>query len=295
MSAVEERLHPSPGPPGKDSVRRAKPVAADDGVILQVRGLRKVYEVEDEKVVALGKISLQIKKGEICCILGTSGSGKSTLLNIMAGLEKPTRGHVIIAGREVTAMSEKELAVFRRQNIGFIFQSYNLMPQDTALENVAMPLVFKGVPKKEREARAKRMLARVGLKGRMKHRPSQMSGGQQQRVGIARAFISQPPVVFADEPTGNLDSHTTTEVMEMIVRMARRYHETLIIVTHDGDIARYADRIVRLVDGAIVSDNENVSVVPREEPEKDEQPAQAPSKRKKPLADSKQGQKQTKG
>ena len=295
MSAVEERLHPSPGPPGKDSVRRAKPVAADDGVILQVRGLRKVYEVEDEKVVALGKISLQIKKGEICCILGTSGSGKSTLLNIMAGLEKPTRGHVIIAGREVTAMSEKELAVFRRQNIGFIFQSYNLMPQDTALENVAMPLVFKGVPKKEREARAKRMLARVGLKGRMKHRPSQMSGGQQQRVGIARAFISQPPVLFADEPTGNLDSHTTTEVMEMIVRMARRYHETLIIVTHDGDIARYADRIVRLVDGAIVSDNENVSVVPREEPEKDEQPAQAPSKRKKPLADSKQGQKQTKG
>lgn len=295
MSAVEERLHPSPGPPGKDSVRRAKPVAADDGVILQVRGLRKVYEVEDEKVVALGKISLQIKKGEICCILGTSGSGKSTLLNIMAGLEKPTRGHVIIAGREVTAMSEKELAVFRRQNIGFIFQSYNLMPQDTALENVAMPLVFKGVPKKEREARAKKMLARVGLKGRMKHRPSQMSGGQQQRVGIARAFISQPPVVFADEPTGNLDSHTTTEVMEMIVRMARRYHETLIIVTHDGDIARYADRIVRLVDGAIVSDNENVSVVPREEPEKDEQPAQAPSKRKKPLADSKQGQKQTKG
>ena len=295
MAAVEQRLHPSPGPPGKDSVRRAKPVAADDGVILQVRGLRKVYEVEDEKVVALGKISLQIKKGEICCILGTSGSGKSTLLNIMAGLEKPTRGHVIIAGREVTAMSEKELAVFRRQNIGFIFQSYNLMPQDTALENVAMPLVFKGVPKKEREARAKRMLARVGLKGRMKHRPSQMSGGQQQRVGIARAFISQPPVVFADEPTGNLDSHTTTEVMEMIVRMARRYHETLIIVTHDGDIARYADRIVRLVDGAIVSDNENVSVVPREEPEKDEQPAQAPSKRKKPLADSKQGQKQTKG
>ena len=295
MSAVEERLHPSPGPPGKDSVRRAKPVAADDGVILQVRGLRKVYEVEDEKVVALGKISLQIKKGEICCILGTSGSGKSTLLNIMAGLEKPTRGHVIIAGREVTAMSEKELAVFRRQNIGFIFQSYNLMPQDTALENVAMPLVFKGVPKKEREARAKRMLARVGLKGRMKHRPSQMSGGQQQRVGIARAFISQPPVVFADEPTGNLDSHTTTEVMEMIVRMARRYHETLIIVTHDGDIARYADRIVRLVDGAIVSDNENVSVVPREEPETDAQPAQTPAKRKKPLADSKQGQKQTKG
>ena len=293
MAAVEERLTPSPGPP--ERAGKPRPVKADDDVILQVHGLRKVYEVEDEKVVALGKISLKIRKGEICCILGTSGSGKSTLLNIMAGLEKPTRGHVMIAGREVTAMSEKELAVFRRQNIGFIFQSYNLMPQDTALENVAMPLVFKGIPKKEREARAKKMLVRVGLKGRMKHRPAQMSGGQQQRVGIARAFISRPPVVFADEPTGNLDSHTTTEVMEMIVRMARKYHETLIIVTHDGDIARYADRIVRLVDGAIVSDTENVSVVPREEPETVDQPAQTQSKRTKPLADSQQGQKQTKG
>ncbi len=291
MAAVEERLTPSPGPP--ERAGKPRPVKADDDVILQVHGLRKVYEVEDEKVVALGKISLKIRKGEICCILGTSGSGKSTLLNIMAGLEKPTRGHVMIAGREVTAMSEKELAVFRRQNIGFIFQSYNLMPQDTALENVAMPLVFKGIPKKEREARAKKMLVRVGLKGRMKHRPAQMSGGQQQRVGIARAFISRPPVVFADEPTGNLDSHTTTEVMEMIVRMARKYHETLIIVTHDGDIARYADRIVRLVDGAIVSDTENVSVVPKEDPEMQANPGQATKER--PLSHSQQGQKQTKG
>ena len=291
MAAVEERLTPSPGPP--ERAGKPRPVKADDDVILQVHGLRKVYEVEDEKVVALGKISLKIRKGEICCILVTSGSGKSTLLNIMTGLEKPTRGHVMIAGREVTAMSEKELAVFRRQNIGFIFQSYNLMPQDTALENVAMPLVFKGIPKKEREARAKKMLVRVGLKGRMKHRPAQMSGGQQQRVGIARAFISRPPVVFADEPTGNLDSHTTTEVMEMIVRMARKYHETLIIVTHDGDIARYADRIVRLVDGAIVSDTENVSVVPKEDPEMQANPGQATKER--PLSHSQQGQKQTKG
>ncbi len=235
-------------------------------LILQVKHLRKVYQIEDEKVIALGNISLEIEKGEICCILGTSGSGKSTLLNIMAGLEKPTRGQVFIAGGEITAMSEKQLAVFRRQNIGFIFQSYNLMPQDTALENVAMPLIFKGVPRKEREEKAKQMLVRVGLKGRMKHRPSQMSGGQQQRVGIARAFIARPPVVFADEPTGNLDSHTTTEVMEMIVRMARRNDETLIIVTHDRDIAQYADRIVRLVDGVIVGDEKNVSIVPPEPP-----------------------------
>jgi putative ABC transport system ATP-binding protein len=255
--------------------------------ILQVRSLRKVYSVEDEKIVALGNVTLSIQKGEICCILGTSGSGKSTLLNIMAGLEKPTRGQIFIAGREITAMSEKELAVFRRQKIGFIFQSYNLMPQDTALENVAMPLAFKGVPKKEREAAAKKMLDRVGLKGRINHRPSQMSGGQQQRVGIARAFIGKPPVVFADEPTGNLDSHTTTEVMEMIVRMARRYRETLIIVTHDGDIASYADRIIRLVDGAIVSDEPNRSIVPPEsvepQPEKARPEKRKPSEPKKGL------------
>jgi putative ABC transport system ATP-binding protein len=255
--------------------------------ILQVRSLRKVYSVEDEKIVALGNVTLSIQKGEICCILGTSGSGKSTLLNIMAGLEKPTRGQIFIAGREITAMSEKELAVFRRQKIGFIFQSYNLMPQDTALEHVAMPLAFKGVPKKEREAAAKKMLDRVGLKGRINHRPSQMSGGQQQRVGIARAFIGKPPVVFADEPTGNLDSHTTTEVMEMIVRMARRYRETLIIVTHDGDIASYADRIIRLVDGAIVSDEPNRSIVPPEsvepQPEKARPEKRKPSEPKKGL------------
>lgn len=260
-------------------------------LILQVKNLRKVYQIEDEKVIALGNISLAIEKGEICCILGTSGSGKSTLLNIMAGLEKPTRGQVFIAGEEITAMSEKQLAVFRRQNVGFIFQSYNLMPQDTALENVAMPLIFKGVPRKEREAKAKQMLARVGLKGRMKHRPSQMSGGQQQRVGIARAFIARPPVVFADEPTGNLDSHTTTDVMEMIVRMARRYNETLIIVTHDGDIARYADRIIRLVDGAIVGDEANVSIVPPDPPgtaaEKKPAAAKRATGEKKPPKDAK--------
>ena len=257
----DKQTRPPVRPPSKPD-KAEKP--QKNGVILRVKGLRKVYEVEDDRVVALGKVSLEIRRGEICCILGTSGSGKSTLLNIMAGLEKPTKGEVWIAGKEITGMSEKDLAVFRRQHIGFIFQSYNLMPQDTALENVAMPLTFKGIPKKEREARAKQMLIRVGLKGRMKHRPSQMSGGQQQRVGIARAFVSKPPVVFADEPTGNLDSHTTTEVMEMIVRMARRYHETLIIVTHDGDIARYADRIIRLVDGTIVDDQLNQSVVPPE-------------------------------
>lgn len=232
--------------------------------LIQIKDLRKVYRIEQERVVALGRINLEIADGEILCILGTSGSGKSTLLNIMAGLEKPTKGQVIIGGKDVTAMNERELALFRQENVGFIFQSYNLMPTQTAVENVAMPLMFRGTDKKTREKAARRMLKAVGLADRMKHKPTQMSGGQQQRVGIARAFVAAPKIVFADEPTGNLDSHTTTEVMEMIVRMAREHDETLILVTHDQEIARYADRIIRLVDGAVVSDEPNKPIIARE-------------------------------
>ena len=229
--------------------------------LIQVKDIRKVYRLDQERVVALGRINLSIEQGEICCILGTSGSGKSTLLNIMAGLEKPTKGSVIIQGKAIVRMSEKELAYFRQLNIGFIFQSYNLMPTMTAVENVALPLMFKGVGKKERTREAQKMLKRDKLGARMMHKPTQMSGGQQQRVGIARAFVAKPKIVFADEPTGNLDSHTTQEVMEMIVGMARKYHETLILVTHDQDIARYADRIIHLVDGCIISDEKNQSVM----------------------------------
>lgn len=242
--------------------------------LIQVKDIRKVYRVDQERVIALGRINLSIDSGEICCILGTSGSGKSTLLNIMAGLEKPTRGSVLIAGKDITKMSEKELAYFRQLHIGFIFQSYNLMPTMTAVENVALPLMFKGVGRKERTREAKKMLKRVKLGTRMLHKPTQMSGGQQQRVGIARAFVAKPEIVFADEPTGNLDSHTTEEVMEMIVGMARKYHETLILVTHDRDIARYADRIIHLVDGCIISDERNEAVIavnpepPKTAPEK---------------------------
>ena len=235
--------------------------------LIQVKDIRKVYRLDQERVVALGRINLSIEQGEICCILGTSGSGKSTLLNIMAGLEKPTKGSVIIQGKDIVRMSEKELAYFRQLNIGFIFQSYNLMPTMTAVENVALPLVFKGVGKKERTREAQKMLKRVKLGARMMHKPTQMSGGQQQRVGIARAFVAKPKIVFADEPTGNLDSHTTQEVMEMIVGMARKYHETLILVTHDQDIARYADRIIHLVDGCIVSDEPNQSIMVQAPPD----------------------------
>lgn len=219
--------------------------------LIQIRDLRKVYKVGSEKVIALNNINLSIGNGEICCLLGTSGSGKSTLLNIAAGLEKPTSGEVIINGRHLEKMNERQMAKFRQNNIGFIFQSYNLMPFLTALENVSLPLVFKGIPKGIREKRAKKMLELVGLKSHLKHKPSQMSGGQQQRVGIARAFVSKPKIVFADEPTGNLDSKTSKDVMELMVSTARENGLTLVIVTHDIQVAAYADRIVHILDGSI--------------------------------------------
>lgn len=225
--------------------------------IIRVQNIRKVYRIGTEKVVALNRISLNIPQGEICCILGTSGSGKSTLLNIMAGLEPPSRGRVVICGADVTRYSEKQWALFRQKNIGFIFQSYNLLPTMNAVENVALPLAFRGAGKELRTRQAARMLRAVRLGDRLLHLPAQMSGGQQQRVGIARAFVARPRLIFADEPTGNLDSKTGREVMDLMVSMARRYGETLIIVTHDPEIAEYASRIVTIHDGNKVSDVEN--------------------------------------
>ena len=184
-----------------------------------VKGLRKAYVMGTEVVVALRKIDLTIRQGEICCIFGASGSGKSTLLNLMAGMEPPTEGEVVIDGQTITQMSENELAAFRRQNVGFIFQAYNLLPTLTAAENVALPLAFCGVEQKRREAAAKSVLQAVGLGDRLNHYPTQMSGGQQQRTGIARAFVTKPKLIFADEPTGNLDSKTTKDIMDMLVRM----------------------------------------------------------------------------
>lgn len=231
-----------------------------DGSII-VKDLRKVYLIGSERVVALNKINLTIPKGQICCIFGTSGSGKSTLLNQLAGLEKPTKGEVLIDGVNISRLKEKELAKFRQKNIGFIFQSYNLLQTLTASENVAMPLMFKGVPKRIRTKLSYKMLWQVGLKGREEHRPNQMSGGQQQRVGIARAFVARPKIVFADEPTGNLDTKTTIEIMEMMVKICRKNKESLILVSHDDELAHYADRIVTLIDGNIVSDVMNDSVL----------------------------------
>lgn len=233
-------------------------------VMIRVKDLRKEYKLEGDKVVALKRINLEIMQGEICCIFGTSGSGKSTLLNQLAGLERPTYGSVYIRGQNITDMSENRLAEFRQKHIGFVFQSYNLLPFMNAQENVALPLMFRGESKKKRTRKAVAMLKMVGLANRLKHYPKQMSGGQQQRVGIARAFVAMPDVVFADEPTGNLDSKTTIEVMDMITSFARKYKQTIVLVTHDPEMAKYADRIVTLVDGRIVKDTKG---------EKDEQDA----------------------
>ena len=222
--------------------------------IIYVKNVRKVYRMGDEEVVALKRINLRIYKGEVCCIFGTSGSGKSTLLNQLAGMEKPTKGQVFIRGKNISDMNEEELAAFRQEHMSFIFQSYNLLPSMTAVENVAMPLMFKGMDRKRREAMAEEMLKRVGLSHRLHHYPSQMSGGQQQRAGIARAFVSRPEVVYADEPTGNLDTKTTAEIMDMVMGFARRFNQTIILVTHDPGMSRYADRIVTLVDGIITED-----------------------------------------
>lgn len=232
--------------------------------LIEIRDLKKVYRLGNEKVYALKKVNLDIEKGEICCVLGTSGSGKSTLLNMLAGLEKPTKGTVTINGTVITALNEKKLARFRQENLGFIFQSYNLLNQLTAVENVAMPLMFKGVPKKRRNAIALKMLKNVGLGERAKHKPNQMSGGQQQRVGIARAFAAKPTVIFADEPTGNLDSHTTDDVMRLMVEMCRKHNLTLVLVTHDLGISEYADRIVHIIDGEVTSVEMNISKYDRE-------------------------------
>lgn len=225
--------------------------------VIEVRHIRKEYPVGDETVVALKDVSLQVMRGEICCIFGTSGSGKSTLLNQLAGMEKPTRGEVRIGGVPISRLNENQLASFRQRHLGFVFQSYNLLPNLTATENVAMPLLFRGIPRQQREEAARKLLTRVGLSHRLDHFPKQMSGGQQQRAGIARAFIARPDVVFADEPTGNLDSKTTVEIMEMICTFARDYHQTIILVTHDPEMASYADRIITLIDGEIVSNQCN--------------------------------------
>ena len=222
--------------------------------IIRTEKLRKVYAVGKERVVALNNVDLSIEKGEFCCIVGQSGSGKSTLLNQLAGLEKPTSGKVYIGKHEISKMTENELAEFRQQHLGFIFQSYNLLPTMTAAENVALPLMFKGVDKKTRLARARKELKSMGHRwAALNNRTHEMSGGQQQRVGIARAFVSSPKVIFADEPTGNLDSRTSKQVLYRMLEMSKNSGVTFVMVTHEPELAECADRIVTILDGKVCS------------------------------------------
>ena len=220
------------------------------GPIIEVKNLRKEYPVLDETVVALERVNLAIPQGQICCIYGESGSGKSTLLNQLAGMEKPTKGGVRITGVSISRLDERQLAEFRQKHLGFVFQSYNLLPNLNAIENVAMPLMFRGVPKRKRETIARAMLKRVGLGKRMNHYPTQMSGGQQQRVGIARAFVTRPQVVFADEPTGDLDQESTDIVMRLLRDQANN-GTAILMVTHDPDALEYADRVYRMDAGVL--------------------------------------------
>lgn len=219
--------------------------------LITLNDVYKVYRMGQEKIYAVNGVSLEIEEGEICCMKGPSGSGKSTLLHLMAGLDKPSKGTITIGKTRIDKLNENQLALFRQRYVGFIFQSYYLIPTLTALENVAMPLTFCGIPKSKRIKKAKELLEAVGLKDRMKHKPSEMSGGQQQRVSIARAFANNPKVIFADEPTGNLDTATTFEMMTLMTEMAKAWNQTMVIVTHDNEISGYASRIINIRDGKI--------------------------------------------
>ena len=228
-------------------------VIKEEKPIISIKHVRKVYRMGEERIVALDDISLDIFKGEIVCFLGKSGSGKSTFLNMVAGLEKPTKGEILFGNIHIEKLSEEQVTLFRQKNIGFIFQAYNLLPMLTALENVEYPLVLRGMNRKKREKRAKLALEEVGLKGLENRKPSQMSGGQQQRVGIARAIAVDPKIIFADEPTGNLDTKTTESVMNLIIERVHMNQQTMILVTHDNSIAQYADRIITIQDGNIIN------------------------------------------
>lgn len=221
--------------------------------LIQIRELYKTYRMGKNEVHALNGVSLDVTEGEFLAIVGRSGSGKSTLMNIIGCLDTPTSGLYMLGGEDVSGLSERRLTQIRNREIGFIFQSFNLIGSQNALENVELPLLYRGVERNERRRLAEEALCEVGLAGRMTHRPAQMSGGQQQRVAIARAIAAKPPIILADEPTGNLDSKSGSEVMQ-ILHSLRDAGRTVVLITHDDKIAREADRIVRLCDGCMESD-----------------------------------------
>ena len=224
--------------------------------LVEIRDISKIYNPGENEVRALDHISLTIQKGEFVAIIGQSGSGKSTLMNMIGCLDVPTEGTYILNGQNVSKLSDNELSDIRNQEIGFIFQGFNLIANLTAQENVELPLIYRGVPKKERHELSVAALKKVGLAHRMDHRPSEMSGGQQQRVAIARAIAQAPPVILADEPTGNLDSASSMEILD-ILKQLHAESRTVILITHDNDIAKQAKRVIRIKDGKIERDYEN--------------------------------------
>jgi putative ABC transport system ATP-binding protein len=233
--------------------------------LIKAENIIKKYRMGSHIVSVLNNINLKIYPGEILTILGTSGSGKTTFLNLAAGLERPTKGNIFINGHNLNKISEKKMAAFRRRYIGFVFQLYNLIPSLTALENAVLPLVFEGVPTREREKRGRELLKQMGLGNRLQHKPNELSGGQRQRVSIARAMINNPRIIFADEPTGNLDSKTTEEILKLLTSTIREKGQTLLMVTHDIEVAGYGDRTVEMVDGNIISSsiNNNTGLSPK--------------------------------
>jgi putative ABC transport system ATP-binding protein len=236
-----------------------------DAPLIEVRDLWRIYQLGETEVTALRSVSLDVARGELVAIMGASGSGKSTFMNVLGCLDQPTRGSYKLAGRDVSRLSSDERATVRNRELGFVFQSFNLVPRTSALENVELPLVYGGVPPAEQRERARAALRAVGLADRDAHVPSQLSGGQQQRVAIARALVNRPSLLLADEPTGNLDTRTSIEILALFQRLNREEGITVVLVTHEHDIAGYAARVVTFRDGEIVSDVRQEPALAREE------------------------------
>jgi putative ABC transport system ATP-binding protein len=228
--------------------------SAPNGSYIATYHLNKVFQLGEQYIRPLDDVTVRIERGEFTAVMGPSGSGKSTLLYLLGGLDKPTSGAVVVAGQRLDHMSSEELATFRQRTVGFVFQQFFLVPTMTALENVALPGIFAGIPRDERENRAARILVMLGMGDRLENRPSQLSGGQMQRVAIGRALFNNPPIIMADEPTGQLDSKTGALVIEMLKALVVKRGKTVIFVTHEQGVASFADRILHLKDGQVVSD-----------------------------------------